>query len=42
MCVCLCVCLCVCVFVCVCVGMYDAVYVYMQRSLVVLGVIINC
>ena len=34
----------VCVFVCVCVcvGMYDAVYVYMQRSLVVLGIIINC
>ena len=31
-----------CVCVCVCVGMYDAVYVYVQRSLVGLGIIINC
>ena len=38
---CLCVFVCVCSYVCVCVGMYDAVYVYVQRSLVVLGVIIN-
>ena len=37
-----CVFVCVCVCVCVCVGMYDAVYVYVQRSLVVLGIIINC
>ena len=41
-CVFVCVCVCVCLCVCVCVGMYDAVYVYVQRSLVVLGVIINC
>ena len=33
---------CVCLCVCVCVGMYDAVYVYVQRSLVGLGIIINC
>ena len=38
--VCLCVCVCACLCVYVCVGMYDAVYVYVQRSLVVLGVII--
>ena len=34
----MCVCVCVCVCMCMCVGMYDAVYVYVQRSLVVLGI----